>query len=185
LSRGALAEMRTLLMELRPSALLETGLDELVRQLGEAVTGRTGIPITVIVHGTCRLPEEVHIALYRIAQEALNNVVKHARASQVTLTLECVEGCEDEQSSVELRISDNGCGFNARHILPDHLGLGIMRERAQAIGATLHVISSPRQGTQVIVLWPAEEEEPDSEEFDLEEEWKGEPYEPVAVYARP
>jgi len=180
LSRGALAEMRTLLMELRPAALLETGLDELVRQLGEAVAGRTGIPIAVTVHGTCRLSEEVHIALYRIAQEALNNVVKHARASQVTLTLECVEGCEEEQSSVELRIGDDGCGFDSRHILPDHLGLGIMQERADAIGATLQVVSAPWRGTQIIAIWPAEEES-DDEEGD--EGWKGAIYEPVAVCA--
>jgi len=76
LSRGAMAEMRTLLLELRPTALAEASLDDLLRQLGEAVTGRTGVPVTMTVEGRCALPEDVHVALYRIAQEALNNVAK-------------------------------------------------------------------------------------------------------------
>ena len=81
LSRGALAEMRTLLMELRPAALVEANMADLLRQLGEAVTGRTGVPVTVTVEGQYKFPPDVHVALYRIAQEALNNVVKHAQAS--------------------------------------------------------------------------------------------------------
>ena len=89
LSRGALAEMRTLLMELRPAALVEASLADLLRQLGEAVTGRTGLPVTVTVEGEYALPSDIHVALYRIAQEALNNVVKHARASQVVVSLSC------------------------------------------------------------------------------------------------
>ena len=89
LCRGALAEMRTLLLELRPARLVETRLDDLLRQLGEAASGREGIPVAVQVEGQQRakLPPDVHIALYRIAQEALNNVVKHARAHQVTVRL--------------------------------------------------------------------------------------------------
>ena len=84
--------MRTLLLELRPAALAETPLEDLLRQLGEAANGRTGIPVTVQVEGQAsammpRLPPEVQIALYRITQEALNNIVKHARAHQVTVRL--------------------------------------------------------------------------------------------------
>ena len=92
LTRGALAEMRTLLLELRPSALVEANLGDLLRQLAESVSGRTGIPVTVVLAGCppANLPDEVHIAFYRIAQEALNNVVKHARASRVDMTLRCV-----------------------------------------------------------------------------------------------
>lgn len=88
LCRGALAEMRTLLLELRPARLVETRLDDLLRQLGEAASGREGIPVAVQVEGRASpLPPDVHIALYRIAQEALNNVVKHARAQRVEVRL--------------------------------------------------------------------------------------------------
>ena len=87
MSRGALAEMRTLLLELRPASLLETRLEDLFRQLGEAASGREGIPVDVIIDGDISLPPEVHVAMYRIAQEALNNVVKHARAKNVVIRL--------------------------------------------------------------------------------------------------
>ena len=84
--------MRTLLLELRPAALLETRLDDLLRQLGEAASGRVGIPVTVQIEGEIglhqtALPPDVHIALYRITQEALNNVIKHARAHQAVVRL--------------------------------------------------------------------------------------------------
>ena len=165
LSRGAMAEMRTLLMELRPAALVETSLGDLLRQLGEAAIGRTGIPIHVSVDGPCVLPTEVHVALYRIAQEALNNVVKHAKASEVTVGLRCgrPSGASttsshgaDNGHEVELSVTDDGCGFDAAHIPLDRLGLGIIRERAQAIGADLTINSELGRGTQVVVAWRGE-----------------------------
>jgi len=166
LSRGALAEMRTLLLELRPAALVETRLEDLLRQLGEAASGREGIPISVQVEGLAELPPDVQIAFYRITQEALNNVVKHARAHQASVRL-CYH-CEDQSPtshttearlpqetrlSVLLSISDDGRGFDPAQITHDRLGLGIMQERAQAIGATLTVESQPGHGTRVNVLW--------------------------------
>lgn len=156
LSRGALAEMRTLLLELRPAALVETRLDDLLRQLEEAASGREGIPVRVFVEGSGALPTEVHIALYRIAQEALNNVVKHARASQATIRLcyRCGEPIEGRQGqSVLLSIIDNGRGFDLAHAPHDRLGLGIMQERADAIEANLMIDSQPGEGTQVSVMW--------------------------------
>jgi len=87
LTRGALAEMRTLLLELRPSALIEAELGDLLRQLAESITGRARVPVSVEVEGECALPPEVKVALYRIAQEALNNVAKHAAASQAAVSL--------------------------------------------------------------------------------------------------
>ena len=91
LTRGALAEMRTLLLELRPAALVEANLGDLLRQLAESVSGRSGIPVAVSLEGcpVPDLPEEVHVALYRVVQEALNNVVKHAQAQHVEITLRC------------------------------------------------------------------------------------------------
>jgi signal transduction histidine kinase len=148
LTRGALAEMRTLLLELRPAALTEAQLDELFSQLTEAMTSRTLVPIALTVEGDCDLPSEVHVALYRIAQEALNNSAKHARASQVAVTLIC------QPAQVVLSISDNGSGFDPNSISSDHLGVSIMHERAKTIGATLNIESQPGHGTQVEVTWP-------------------------------
>lgn len=159
LSRGALAEMRTLLLELRPAALAETPLPDLLRQLGDAVTGRTGVPVGMSVDGHCRVPSDLHVALYRIAQEALNNVVKHSRASQVAVDLSC-HPSPDHRSGhrpkeVELRVSDNGCGFDPGQIPADRLGLGIIRERAQAVGAEIEILSQTDQGTAIVVTWKA------------------------------
>jgi nitrate/nitrite-specific signal transduction histidine kinase len=147
LTRGALAEMRTLLVELRPSALVEAGTGDLLRQLGEAVTGRARVPVTVEVEGPCALPPDVKVAFYRIAQEALNNVVKHAQATRVAATLRCVE------DTVTLCIRDDGSGFRPDQVPSHHLGLGIMRERAAAVGATLTIESAIGQGTAVWVRW--------------------------------
>jgi signal transduction histidine kinase len=164
LSRGALAEMRTLLLELRPSALAETRLEDLLRQLGEAAAGRLGIPIGVSVAGKVSLPPEVHIAFYRIAQEALNNVVKHARAGQVQISLEIRTAKDTGQPrrlQARLLVADNGRGFDTARAPQHRLGLGIMQERAREIGAALTVDSRPGGGTRVGVLWEREEERSD------------------------
>jgi ligand-binding sensor domain-containing protein/signal transduction histidine kinase len=175
LTRGALAEMRTLLLELRPMALVETSLIDLLRQLGDAAIGRMGVPVEVTVEGACVLPPEAQVTLYRIAQEAMNNVAKHARASQVVVSLRCTpvtpgprdvsEGEEEDSPSreggarqrVELCIRDDGRGFEPGEVTPDHFGLGIMRERAAAIGAELTVDSEPGMGTQVMAVWEGNE----------------------------
>lgn len=150
LSRGALAEMRTLLMELRPTALHDAPLGDLLNQLSEAFTGRVRVPVNLEQEGSgCDLPGEVKLALYRIAQEALNNVAKHAAASQVWLSLHCTP------ARAILAVRDNGAGFEPGRAAPSNLGLRIMHERAQAIGATLTVDSEPGEGTEVIVIWSA------------------------------
>jgi signal transduction histidine kinase len=145
LTRGALAEMRALLVELRPTALVETDLGDLLHQLAEATMSRTRIAASVAIEGKRALPPEVQIALYRIAQEALNNVVKHAHASQVTLSL-----LNLPPGQVELRIKDDGRGFDPARVMPGHLGLDIMRERAQSIGITLEIASQPGQGAEIV-----------------------------------
>jgi PAS domain S-box-containing protein len=147
LTRGALAEMRTLLLELRPAALVDAELSELLRQLAESITGRARVPVSLEVVGSCQLPNETKVALYRIAQESLNNVAKHAGATQATVTLRCQLG------RVLLRICDDGSGFNPEGLPLESLGLGIMRERAQAIGAVLTIDSEPERGTEIEVVW--------------------------------
>jgi signal transduction histidine kinase len=156
LSRGALAEMRTLLLELRPAVLVEARLCDLLQQLAEAITGREDMSIKVTV-AECELPPDVHVALYRIAQEALNNVAKHARANQVDIILRHTNHASDGGAMVELCIHDDGRGFDTTCIPPDHLGLSIMRERAQAIGAKLKIESQTDAGTQVSVIWKENE----------------------------
>lgn len=153
LTRGALAEMRTLLLELRPAALEEGNLPDLLQQLGEAVTGRSGIPV-VVKATAVQLPMNVRVALYRIAQESLNNVVKHARATEVMVHLDA----DTSGNVVQLRVQDNGRGFDFAAVPPGHLGLSIIRERAQAIGATLTVTSEPGQGTAITAVWSANRE---------------------------
>jgi signal transduction histidine kinase/ligand-binding sensor domain-containing protein len=166
LSRGAMAEMRALLLELRPSALVEAGLGDLLRQLAEATSGRTGTPVTTTIDCNCTLPPDVHVALYRITQEALNNVMKHAHASRVIVSLRCRPAVRGRSSTspsasgdtgrcqeVELQVSDDGRGFDPGSVSSEHLGLGIIRERAQAIGAWLEIATKPGRGTKVTVVW--------------------------------
>jgi PAS domain S-box-containing protein len=147
LTRGALAEMRTLLLELRPSTLTEVPLGDLLRQLGEAINGRARVPIILEIEGQATFRPDVQVAFYRIAQEALNNVVKHADAYQVKVKLHC------QPEQVTLSVCDDGCGFVLDGISPDRLGLNIMQERADSIGAKLDIISWPNHGTEVSIVW--------------------------------
>jgi PAS domain S-box-containing protein len=147
LTRGALAEMRTLLLELRPATLAQTRLSDLIKQLCEAFIGRSRLPIVLNIEGDSSLPPEVQIAFYRIAQESLNNVFKYARASTVNVNLFISE------SSVHFEVCDNGIGFDMSTGKPTSMGLRIMRERAEAIGADFHIDSTPGSGTCVEVTW--------------------------------
>ncbi len=148
LTRGALAEMRSLLHELRPTSLTEVPLPDLLRQLAEAARARARLSVEVSVEGECAFPPDVQVALYRIAQEALNNVAKHAAARQVTICLQCALSGE-----VVLEVRDDGIGFDPGEVSPDHLGLGIMRERAESVGAQFTVNSQAGRGTTVSVRW--------------------------------
>jgi signal transduction histidine kinase len=147
LTRGALAEMRTLLLELRPATLVDANLGELLRQLAESITGRARIPVSVNVDGECPASAELKVALYRIAQEALNNVAKHSRATLATVDLHC------QPDKLELVIRDDGKGFDIKTRSPSSLGLGIMQERAKSINATVTITSQVDKGTAVTVLW--------------------------------
>jgi len=152
LTRAALAEMRALLLEMRPGALARTPLHDLLRHLADSAASRSDIPVTSAIGEVSGMPPDVTVALYRIAQESMNNVVRHSHAGSARLTLERQDGV------VTLVVSDDGRGFAAPPPGPDHLGLQIMEERAAAVGATLDVGSAPGRGTVVTVRWSEGEE---------------------------
>ena len=147
LTRGALAEMRTLLLELRPATLTQARFPDLIKQLSDAVIGRARLPVNLTVSGEYELPPDVKVAFYRIAQESLNNIVKYARAKQVEITILFGE------QRVHLEIKDDGIGFDPANIKPTSLGMRIMHERAEAIHARLEISSSPGSGTFLQVDW--------------------------------
>jgi PAS domain S-box-containing protein len=150
LTWGALAEMRTLLLELRPAALTEIDLRDLLRQLSQAArAGAPALEVTVITDGEPKLPPDVQVALYRVAQEALNNIVKHADARTAQVQL------RGRSHRVELQVIDDGRGYDPAAIPPGHLGVSIMRERVDAIGARLVIRSRRGRGTSVTVVWRA------------------------------
>jgi len=151
LTRGALAEMRTLLLELRPAALTQARFPDLIKQLSEAVIGRARLPVRLDVTGDYEMPPNVKVAFYRVAQESLNNIMKYARATQVEIQL-IMECCD-----VHMEIKDNGIGFDQTAIRPTSLGMRIMHERADAIHAHLEISSRPGQGTLVSLEWNEDE----------------------------
>lgn len=155
LTRGALAEMRSLLVELRPAALVDAQLPDLLNQLAEATTGKARIPVSVKIDGTCDLPVDVKVAMYYIAQEALNNVVKHANASSVEISLECLG-----DSVANLHIIDDGQGFDSNDVSPGEFGLGIMEERAKSIDAEFEKKSELGVGTRIITYWNSGDSNP-------------------------
>jgi signal transduction histidine kinase len=123
-------------------------LGDLLHQLVDGVKGRTTLAVSTQIQGQCEAPARVKENLFRIAQEGLNNVVKHARARHVNLTL------KQSKNQVTLSISDDGQGFDENAIDGGHLGLQIMRERAHNIGAELTITSLPGQGTVIVAIWP-------------------------------
>ena len=166
LTRGALAEMRTLLLELRPIGLAEARLEELIKQLTQGVSGRIRADIQVHMEGEAVLPTDVKLAFYRIAQEALNNISKHSGADKVEIELISIPASSTKKrrkggliqqqfsQSVFMLIRDNGSGFDPKSVLGEHLGLGIMQERASNTQFTLAIQSEPGQGTEVSLRWP-------------------------------
>ena len=136
--------------------LMETPLSELIRQVTTAAAGKAGIKIDLEISGECQLPADHKVAIYRIAQEALNNLVKHARADKAMVKLICTISETNERiegRNVVLTISDNGKGFHPDQIVPRRMGLKIMKERAADIGGKLEINSSPGAGTEIKLVW--------------------------------
>ena len=147
LLRGAVDETRTLLLEMRPAAAQDQTLGQLLAPMAEVGRSRSRAKVNLRVEGDRVLPEQVTTHLRRIAQQALNNSIRHAEAETVNVDLVC------DPDGVALRITDDGRGFDVERIPAGHHGLGIMRERAQEIGAVLEVHSTMDGGTEVSVFW--------------------------------
>lgn len=166
LARGALAEMRTLLLELRPIGLGEVRLEDLLKQLAAGISGRIRAEVNVHMQGEAILPTDAKLAFYRIAQEALNNVAKHSGADRVDIEIRSVSALPSRKrkkadssqgvfsQSVSMSIRDNGRGFDPKSVIGEHLGLGIMRERASNTRAALSIKSKPGVGTEISLHWP-------------------------------
>ncbi|MBN1313947.1 MAG: GAF domain-containing sensor histidine kinase [Anaerolineales bacterium] len=159
LNRGALAEMRTLLVELRPEALADSRLVDLLHQLADALTGRAGSTVKVSAPQEPDLPPEVRSGFYRIAQETFNNISKHANADNVSVDLAQFTGIRaKDERRVRLTIKDDGCGFDLASISSYQLGLRFMQERARAIGAGLMIETAIGNGTSIQLDWPQKKE---------------------------
>jgi signal transduction histidine kinase len=139
--------MRTLLVELRPAALEDTDLGDLIGHQVNAFIARTRLLVQFDRHCEYNPPSEIKEMFYRIAQEAFNNIAKHANAAQVIVKLDC------QSKKVELIVQDDGVGFDHDTAMNEGLGLGIMAERARNLGAQFDIISGIQAGTRLHILW--------------------------------
>lgn len=140
--------LRLVMAELRPPALDDYGLGAALHWFADQFSQRTGIPVNVEDAEMPRLPSMVELGLFRIAQEALNNIAKHANPSQAKIRL------TEEGGSIRLEIMDDGIGFNPATTRPRKdggWGLPSMREQAEAFGGSLTVLSAPGKGARVAV----------------------------------
>lgn len=151
LTRGALAEMRALIFELRPGALAEEGLVAAFTKQALALSAREGLVIEVDGSGE-RLPlgPQVEEQLYRLGQEALANVVKHARASSAKVRI------ATKDDTVSMEVSDDGRGFDPAAVGREHFGLRSMRGRVADLGGRLEVTSALGHGTVLRVEVPTQ-----------------------------
>jgi signal transduction histidine kinase len=148
LTTAGITEMRALIFELRPESLEMEGLVTALNRQVQALRARHGIEVELKLCEEPDVPYQVKEALYRIAQEALQNAIKHARPSRLELHLEWIS------NGLSLKVRDNGLGFNPNTPFPGHLGLRSMHERALSVGGTLNINSEIDYGTEVEVLIP-------------------------------
>lgn len=148
LNRAALSEMKILLQTMVPESLARTPFKTLLQDLCESLEDKSQINATLYWQGEHELylPAEVHTTLYRLAQEAFNNIAKHSRASQVNVR------CDWGDMRFDLEIHDDGQGFNLKRT-SFGFGLHSMHERAASVGAAFNISSAPGEGTTVSVRW--------------------------------
>ncbi len=148
LAQGGIAEMRSLIFELRPESLESEGIVAGFRKHAAALQSRYNIKVETALDEEPKLPIDVKEALYRVGVEAMHNTVKHARATQIDLSLRIEDG------QAILQIHDNGIGFDPQQQFPGHLGLQSMRERVQQLQGDLTITSAPNEGTTIRVNVP-------------------------------
>ena len=145
-SQQALKEMRLFLYELRPPDVVDVGLVDALQKRLDAVEKRSGMEVRLILDGDIHCEDEIADQYYRIAQEALNNVLKHAQADEVTVYLRAENGI------MGLEVADNGRGFDlAEARKSGGLGLKTMQERSEQINGEFEITTAPNQGTKVMV----------------------------------
>lgn len=143
LAQAGIAEMRALIFELRPESLEQEGLSGALRKQLDALEARHDLETTTEIQGEPQLPVATKQVLYRVAQEAFHNTVKHARARRVALSLGW------DSAELRLEVADDGQGFDPDQEFPGHLGLRSMQERVERLGGSLEIDSRPRAGTRV------------------------------------
>lgn len=148
LADAALSEMRALIFELRPESLQQEGLVAALTKQADSLRARYRLDVVCTLGDEPEVSLEAKESLYRVAQEAMHNVVKHARARQVHLELGRADG------HIRLRICDDGIGFDTRASFPGHLGLQSMRERVSRLGGVIEITSQPAKGTCVQAWLP-------------------------------
>jgi signal transduction histidine kinase len=148
-ANAALKDMRTLIFELRPANLEQEGLAAVLTKHAKMISDRYGLVVRVDMKGQGRLPLHIEKALFRVAQEALNNIVKHAKATEAAIYL------NSQEDLVYLKIKDNGIGIDTGQAKPGTLGLTSMRERVEQLGGKFEIGPNPSgQGTMVLVQVP-------------------------------
>jgi signal transduction histidine kinase len=148
LAEAGLAEMRALIFELRPEFLRQEGLLAALQRQVAAIRARHQLSITVNATDEPEAAPAIKEALYRVGQEALNNIAKHAGARAVVITLEA------SAAELVLHVRDDGRGFDPEKSFPGHLGLHSMRERAASVGGVILISSAPGQGTELTIRVP-------------------------------
>jgi PAS domain S-box-containing protein len=153
-AHAGLTEMRALIFQLRPESLELEGLVVALTKQAAALRASRGMEVALSVCAEPDVPLLVKEALFRIAQQALDNAAKHSRADRLDVRLAC------EPDGLELEVFDNGVGFDPQTVRPGHLGLQSMRERAMGVGGTLDVTGSQGRGTQIRARVPIPATEP-------------------------
>jgi signal transduction histidine kinase len=148
LAQAGLAEMRALIFELRPESLEQEGVVAAIEKQAASIAARYKLNVELDLGEEPDCSLEVKEALYRIAQEALHNVVKHAQAERVQIRMRSANG------SIDLKIRDDGRGFDVSGSFPGHVGLQSMPERAGRLGGTVVIDSAPGRGTTVSAILP-------------------------------
>lgn len=148
LAQSALSEMRALIQQLHPQPVAEKGLATALRRLAAERQVNDGLTVEVKIEGSADLPAHIQEELYRIAQEGLHNIAKHARTDRAAVCLGLEGG-----GRVTMEIEDAGVGFDLAKVRvePGHLGLTSMKERIEALGGSLMIDSHPGKGTRLLI----------------------------------